>query len=295
MSAVDSDVVTRQKNAQRVARVTIHGALVNVGLAGLQLTAGVLANSKVLIADSLHSFSDLVSDFVVLWTNKLASAPADEDHPYGHGKFEPLGVLVMSALLLMAGAGFAFHAAHHLERVEAPKSWAVVIAIIGLLAKEGLYHYTRWAAEEVKSELLMANAWHHRSDALSSIASLAGIVGALVGYPILDSAAAIVVGAMIIKMALSLGWSSLNQLLDSSLEFEMLTAMRREAEAIEGVQSIHALRARRMGPYVLVDMHLEVPGEMTVRAAHVISERVEVRLRESFSQVSEVLIHLDPV
>ena len=279
----------------QVRRVTLVGSVVNIVLTILQFTGGVLTNSRALVADSVHSLSDLLSDFVVLIANKLASAPPDDDHPYGHGKYETLGTIFLSALLCVTGVALAFNATQNFEDPQVPGALAIAFAALGLIAKEGLYHYTMKVGKALRSQLLIANAWHHRSDAVSSLASFVGIAGAVFINPILDSVAALVVGFLIIRMGLSIGWESLQELLDAALEDDLLENIQEEALKHPEAKSVHNVRARRMGPYVLVDFHLDVPAELTILEAHSISELVEHAILERFSDVTEVLIHLDPV
>lgn len=279
---------------REVRRVTLTGLVANVGLAAVQLVSGALTGSRALIADGVHTLSDLVSDGVVLLASRLAAAPPDEDHPYGHGKYEPLATIILSALLAVTGAGIAVSGYEAFSSPSAPSSAAALFALLGLVVKESLYHYTVRAGRRLRSELLRANAWHHRSDALSSAVSFGGVVGALSGYPILDPVASVIVACIIGWMALRMGYQSIQQLLDAALEEDLKADIREAALELDGVISVHALRARRMGPYVLVDLHIDVPGSMTVLEAHGIAERAESRIRERFREVSEVLIHLDP-
>ncbi|MDF1664622.1 MAG: cation diffusion facilitator family transporter [Planctomycetota bacterium] len=279
----------------QVRRVTFVGSVVNVLLTILQLVGGIATNSRALIADSVHSLSDLLSDAVVIIANKLASAPPDDDHPYGHGKYETLGTIFLSALLCVTGVALAFNATLNFDKPEIPSPLAIFFAFIGLVAKEGLYHYTMRVGKALRSQLLIANAWHHRSDAVSSMASFVGIAGAVFINPILDAVAALIVGLLIFRMGLSIGWQSLQELLDAALEDDLLEKIQEEALKHPKAKSVHNVRARRMGPYILVDFHLDVPAELTILEAHSISELVEHAILDRFSGVTEVLIHLDPV
>jgi cation diffusion facilitator family transporter len=294
MAEPQSDNPTLDYNTE-VRKVTLLGSVVNIILTILQLIGGLLTGSQALIADSVHSLSDLFSDFVVLVANKLASAPPDDDHPYGHGKYETLGAIFLSALICLTGFGLAFNATLNFENPQRPGTWALAFAILGLIAKEALYHYTLKAGKRIRSQLLIANASHHRSDAVSSLASFAGIAGAVFINPILDPVAALIVGILIVRMGLTIGWQGLQELLDASLEGELLEQIQQEALKQPQAKSVHNIRARRMGPYILVDFHLDVPAELTILEAHTISEIVELNILTLFPQVSEVLIHLDPV
>jgi cation diffusion facilitator family transporter len=296
VASVQEARAARAKTYEReVRRVTLVGVGVNVLVAAAQSIAGFGLGSRALVADAAHTLSDLVSDAVVMVATRLSAAPPDEDHPYGHGKFETLGTVVLALLLTATGLGIAGHAVAHLEGAVAPNPWAMAFAALCLFSKEFLYRYTRAAGARIGSNLLLANAWHHRSDAVSSLATLTGIIGAVLGYPMLDGVAAIVVAILILRMALNIGWKSLQELLDTSLEAELLEAISSEAVSAPGVLSIHAMRARRMGPSILVDMHIDLPGDLSLRDAHEISESVERLVLSRFSEVAEVLVHLDPV
>lgn len=286
---------TKANYSADVRRVTFVGSGVNIVLMVIQLLGGLATGSKALIADSVHSLSDLLSDAVVIVANKLASAPPDDDHPYGHGKYETLGTIFLSALLCVTGVALSFNATLNFEDPQVPSGLAILFAFIGLLAKEGLYHYTMRVGKALRSQILIANAWHHRSDAVSSLASFVGIAGAVYINPILDAVAALIVGLLIIRMGLSIGWQSLQELLDAALEDDLLEKIQEEALKHPKAKSVHNVRARRMGPYVLVDFHLDVPAELTILEAHRISELVELAILHRFSDVTEVLIHLDPV
>jgi cation diffusion facilitator family transporter len=281
--------------SSELRRVTIVGSAVNIILTILQLFGGITTHSKALIADSIHSLSDLLSDAVVLIANKMASAPPDEDHPYGHGKYETLGTIFLSALLCVTGFGLAFNATQNFNNPQAPGLWAIAFASLGLLAKEGLYHYTVKVGKQIHSQILIANAWHHRSDAMSSAASLGGIAGAIFINPILDPVAALIVGLMIARMGLKIGWQALQESVDTALEQELLEKIQHGAIEHPQALGVHKVRARRMGPYVLVDFHLDVPAHLSILEAHTISEIVEENILKQFTRVSEVLIHLDPI
>lgn len=291
-SANESDANATEND---VRKVTIYGSVVNLLLALVQLVIGIVAGSPALLADAAHTLTDLFGDGLVLLFNAIAESPADEDHPYGHGKFEAVGTMLMSALLFVTGLGLAWKAYETMGTVIVPSRIALAAAFIGIISKEILYRWTRYHAKRLRSQLLMANAWHHRSDAISSIASFLGIAGALAGHTVLDPAAAVLVSLLIASVAIRLGWAALQQLLDTALETELLDAVQSQVADTEGVLGVHAVRARRMGPNVLIDLHIEVPGKMSVFDAHAITERVEENILQQFSEVTELLIHVDPI
>lgn len=278
-----------------VQRVTIVSAMTNLALAVIKVVAGLLAGSQALIADGIHSVSDLVTDAIVWLAAHFAAQPPDEDHPYGHGRFETVATVLLSAVLVTTGGAIIVHAVASFSNSEVPESYAFIVALISIAANEGLYQYNMRVGRRIRSSLLIANAWHNRSDAGSSVASALGVLGARLGFPMLDPVAALLVGLMVARMGLEIGWKSVEELLDSSLEEQLLKDLGSRATTVEGVLSVHALRARRMGPNILVDLHIDVPGSMTVLEAHELTEDVEKAILDRFDAVSEVLVHVDPI
>lgn len=275
-------------------RITLIGALVNVVLTVLKAIAGVVGGSSAMLADAAHSFSDLVSDGVAYFSSRVAAKPPDRDHPYGHGRFETLGTAVLAALLISAAIGIAFDAWTRFGEARVPGVIALWVAGVGIVAKELLYHATARVGSKHGSPLTIANAWHHRSDALSSIAALAGVAGARLGYPILDPIAAIAVAGMIVVAALKFTRDAIREVTEHALQHEMLEELSAGIHEIPGVRSLHQLRARRMGPNVLVDVHVEVDGATTVSDGHQVAERVRRFVEQRKSDVTEVLVHIDP-
>lgn len=285
------DTVDRSAEVQSV---TLRAVVVNISLVTIQLLTGLVTGSQALIADSLHALSDLFSDGLVLYFNRVANAPPDAEHPYGHGRFETLGSFSLAIILIVTGLAISLRAISSTGQV-APVGWgAAAAAALGIISKELLFRYTRRRARELRSELLLANAWHQRSDVGSSVASTIGVVGSALGLPILDPIAALIVGLLIALVGVRIARQALLEVLDTSMEDAMLKALKSEIPEFPGVNGVHNLRARRMGPHILLDLHLEVPGEMSVREAHELSNRIEQRLLTRYSEVSEVLIHIDP-
>ena len=273
--------------------VTWLGLLANVALALLKGVAGIFSNSAALIADAGHSFSDVLSDFVALWALRMAQTPKDENHPYGHGKFETIGALFLALMLVATGIGIAIHAFEKVEHQEIPGNLALAVAIVSILVKEVLYQVTSHIGKRNHSRMLIANAWHHRSDAVSSVVALIGIGGAQWGFPVLDPIAGILVAGWIIKTGLTIGYNSVKELSDEVVEEDLLPALKQALSQIEGVEKYHDLRSRRMGSYVLVDLHVQVDSRLSVSAGHQIGERVRTILLEQNPQVNEVLVHID--
>jgi cation diffusion facilitator family transporter len=285
-------------NRYRVMRkATLVGAGTNVVLAGVQIAGGLFTQSQALIADGLHTLSDLFSDAVVLVASRQANVEPDDAHPYGHGRIETLATVVVGLLLLSVAFSLAINAGRRLftpELLLAPAPLALLFALIAVAAKESLYHYTRRMARRARSELLHANAWHHRSDVASSLVVLAGIGGALLGLTYLDALAAVIVAGMIGLIGGRLVLSSAGELIDRGLADERLRRIRARIRSVEGVRGLHRLRTRRMGGTSLVDVHIQLAPRISISEAHQISERVRARLLEADDDVGDVTVHIDP-
>lgn len=278
-------------------RVTVVGAAVNIVLAAAKIGFGILGRSQALIADGVHSLSDLASDAMVLVAARHGSRDADEEHPYGHARVETAFTVGLGVLLIVVGAGIAYDAASRLfepRDLLRPDLVALSVAVLSILAKEALYHYTVHAARRSRSNLLRASAWHHRSDAISSVVVAVGIGGTMAGLPYLDAVAAVVVALMIVKIGWDLSWQSLRELVDTGLDSERVTAVKRAILAVDGVQALHSLRSRRMGPDALVDVHILVNPKVSVSEGHQISETVRAQLVHQFEEINDVLVHIDP-
>jgi cation diffusion facilitator family transporter len=293
----DSDLSTADVRFAAMRRVTLVGALVNVVVSAAQITGGVFAHSQALIADGLHTLSDLISDAVVLFAAKQGSQDADEEHPYGHRRIETLGSVFVGLALVGVAVAIGFNAGErlfHPGRLLDPEPLALAFAALAIVSKEALYHYTVHVAKRVRSSLLRANAWHHRSDVFSSLVVFAGIGGTLLGLPYLDAIAAIVVAVMIARIGWQLASSGVRELIDTGLEPEEIEAIRRTILDTDGVSGLHMLRTRRMGGEALADVHILVNSRISVSEGHRISEAVEHRLIEEFEEMSDVTVHIDP-
>jgi cation diffusion facilitator family transporter len=274
--------------------VTLMGSVANVILVVVKGAVGLIGGSSVLVADAVHSLSDLASDVVTLFSLRAASKPPDEGHPYGHGRYETLGTALLAVVLVGAAVGIAWDAWSRFGEPTEPAVITLWAAALGIAVKEALFHVTVRVGRRHNSPLVVANAWHHRSDALSSIAALAGIAGARMGFPILDPAAAVVVAALIVKMAFELLGEAIREITDAALQRDMLHELGAGIRRLPGVVNLHELRARRMGPRVLVDLHVEVDGSTTVSDGHQVAERVRQFVFGEHDGVSEVLVHIDP-
>lgn len=278
-------------------RSTLVSVVVNLVLTTVQVLVGVLAHSQALIADGIHSLSDLVSDFVVLLANRHSRKEADEDHHYGHHRYETAASLVLGGLLLSVGVGMLWSAVLKLgdpELIPQVKPVALYVALVALVSKELLFRYMLAAAERVRSSMLVANAWHARSDAASSLVVSLGIIGNLMGYPLLDPVAALIVGFLVTKMGWEFGWDALNDLMDRSVSEDQIEQIREILHETPGVQGVHDLRTRKMGDMIMVDAHLEVDGELSVREGHDIASTARQRVMSQLP-VLDVMTHLDPV
>jgi len=266
-------------------------------LTALQLFAGIWAHSQALVADAIHSLSDLLSDFLVLLVNRHSHKEADDDHHYGHQRYETAASLVLGLLLSVVAVGMLWGAIDrltHAEDIPKVQALALYVAVGTLLAKELLFRYMLAAAEKVRSSMLVANAWHARSDAASSLVVALGILGNLLGYPLLDPVAALIVGLMVLRMGLSFAWDALNDLMDRAASQDQIDRIRETLLQTPGVQGVHELRTRKMGDLILVDAHLEVDGQLSVREGHDIALQARQRVMGSLP-VLNVQTHLDPV
>ena len=269
---------------------------VNLMLTVAQVTIGLLARSQGLVADGIHSLSDLVADFVVLFASHHAKKDADEDHPYGHQRFETAASLALGALLLAVGIGMLWSAFRKLEEpglVQQVHIVALWVAAAALVAKEGLFRYMLSVARRVKSGMLVANAWHARSDAASSLVVGIGIIGNLAGYPILDPIAALIVGFMVARMGWGFGWDALHDLMDRAVDEREVGAIRQTLADTPGVKDVHDLRTRKMGDMIVVDAHIEVDASITVEAGHDIAVEARRRVLQRH-RVLNLMAHVDP-
>ena len=292
----EDDDHTPAERAAAASRSTWVSVVVNVVLTAIQISVGIAAKSQALVADGIHSLSDLVSDFVVLFAGHHARKEADEDHPYGHQRFETAASLVLGLLLLSVGVGMLWSAVSKLQNPETVQQVHVVALYVAgatLVAKETLFRYMLAVAKRVKSSMLVANAWHARSDAASSLVVAVGIIGNLAGYPILDPIAALIVGFMVIKMGWGFAWDALHDLMDRGIDEQELTAIRSTLEETPGVMAVHDIRTRKMGDMIVVDAHLEVDATLTVEAGHDIAVEARRRVMQRH-RVLNLMTHVDP-
>ena len=279
------------------ARSTLVSVAVNLLLTLAQVLAGIFTASQALIADGIHSLSDLIADFVVLFAAHHSKKEADEDHHYGHHRYETAASLVLGGLLLAVGLGMLWAAFQKLQQPESiPRvhMLALWVALGALVAKELLFRYMLAIAERVRSSMLIANAWHARSDAASSLVVAIGIGGNLLGFPLLDPVAALIVGFLVSRMGWEFAWDALHDLMDRAVSEEETAAIRAMLLETPGVLGLHDLRTRRMGDLIVVDVHLEIDADMTVEQGHDIAVAAHQRVKEKLP-VLNVMTHVDPV
>ncbi len=278
-------------------RITLWGVAVNLVLSVIKIAGGILGYSQALLADGLHSLSDLASDGMVLLAAKHAGEDADEDHPYGHARYETLATVALGILLTGVAIGIGIEAINRLNIDQLPPTphpYTLIIAAISIFSKEILYHATKRVAIKIKSQMLEANAWHHRSDAISSIIVFIGIGGTYYGYPLLDAVAALLVAFMIAKIGVDLVRQSIQELVDTALAPEIVEQIKHTILDIDDVRELHLLRSRSMGHNALVDVHIQVSPKLSVSEGHHISERVEKALINKFDAINDVTVHIDP-
>ena len=284
------------ERAAAASRSTWVSVGVNMVLTLVQIAVGIVAKSQGLIADGIHSLSDLVADFVVLFASHHSQKDADEDHPYGHQRFETAASLVLGVLLLVVGVGMLWSAFRKLEAPETVQTvhvMALWVAGAALVSKELLFRYMLSVAKRVKSSMLVANAWHARSDAASSLVVGIGIVGNLAGYPILDPIAALIVGFMVARMGWGFSWDALHDLMDRSVDEQEVQAIRLTLTETPGVKGVHDVRTRNMGDMIVVDAHIEVDASITVEAGHDIAVEARQRVLQRH-RVLNLMTHVDP-
>ena len=280
-------------NESIALRVTLLGLFANFFLAISKGFIGFLSNSSALIADAAHSFSDLLSDGITLWAVKMSNIPKDKNHPYGHGKFETIGTFFVSIMLISTGIGVAWHVFNKIDYPEVPGIISLWMAGLAIVIKEILFHITRIVSKKTSSKILLANAWHHRSDSISSIAALIGIGGSQLGIPLMDPLAGVLVAGIIVKTGINIGYESIKELTDETVEEEIIRKLSKIMDGIEGVEHYHEMRARKMGPHLLVDLHIQVNNMISISSAHQIAERVRLTILNMLPSVNEVLVHVD--
>lgn len=294
------DIEDEDKSPERESatkKSTWVSVAVNTGLSITQVIAGLISSSQGLVADGIHSLSDLIADFVVLLAIHHGKKEADEDHHYGHQRYENAASLVLGGLLLSVGIGMIWTSVHKLEAPDTIPTvhlLALWVALGALIAKELLFRYMLAVAEKVRSSMLVANAWHARTDAASSLVVSVGIGGNLIGYPLLDPIAALIVGFMVSRMGWGFLWDALHDLTDRAATEEQIAGIAKEIQSTPGVLGFHQLKTRKTGDMILADVHLEIDGNLKVYEGHDIARLAKLNVMANHP-VLYLMTHVDPV
>jgi len=289
----------KRTNEQIAMRVSLHTIIGNIVLTAFQLFAGIFGRSVAMIADAIHGLSDLISTIIVMVGIKLANQKPDKQHPYGHERFECVAAILLSAILFATGAGIGWAGLQQiLERefrpMAVPGLIALIAAVVGIVVKEAMYWYKRHAAKKTNSSALMADAWHHRSDSLSSIGSFGGILGARLGFPILDAVAAIIICLFILKVAVDIFRDAVGRMTDKACDEQTEADMREAILARESVAGIDVLKTRLFGDKIYVDVEISVDGAYTLHDAHDVAQDVHDAIETAFPTVKHCTVHVNP-
>ena len=285
-----------EKVAMKVSFVSIAA---NVILSVLKLFAGIFAHSGAMVSDAVHSASDVFSTIVVIIGIRISSKKSDKEHPYGHERMECVAAIVLATILAVTGLGIGYGAVGKIlsrdyANIEIPGIMALFAAILSIAVKEGMYWYTRINAKKIDSSALMADAWHHRSDALSSVGALIGITGARLGFPICDAVASLCICFFIAKAAYDIFKDAVDKMVDKACDEEMENELKNCALAQEGVLGVDLLRTRVFGNKIYVDLEIRADGDESLREAHSIAERVHDSIEEEFAKVKHIMVHVNP-
>jgi cation diffusion facilitator family transporter len=294
---VHADTENFQKTATRVSLVSIIG---NIALSLFKLAAGILAHSGAMVSDAIHSSSDVVSSIIVIIGVRLSGKESDKEHPYGHERLECVAAIALSTLLFITGLAIGASAVKSIisgswESLAVPGILALIAAIVSIVSKEAMFWYTKINAMRIDSSALMADAWHHRSDALSSIGALVGIAGARMGYPVADAIASLVICLFIVKAAYDIFMDAIDKMVDHSCDQEVEQKLRECILADEGVLGIDLLHTRVFGNKIYVDLEIGADGSQSLNEAHAIAERVHDAIEADFPKVKHIMVHVNPV
>jgi cation diffusion facilitator family transporter len=292
-----------EKRTKQIRNVTLIGSFINAILTIGKIIAGIVGNSSAMIADGIHSLSDFITDVIVIAFIKVSGKERDKNHQYGHGKFETFATMLISFALFMVGLGILITGSGKIidslkgELIEKPGYIALYAALISIIFKEGLFWYTKIEGKRVNSQAMIANAWHHRSDALSSIGTALGISGAILlgeRWRILDPIAGVVVSLFILKVAWDIAKPSIDELLDSSLPETTEKEIEEIISGTKGVENFHNLRTRKIGEIISVEVHIKVDKDMTVELSHQIATEIEITIRKRFGERTHIIVHIEP-
>ena len=288
---------TQQKIAMRVSGVSI---TVNLGLSLFKLLAGILAHSGAMLSDAVHSASDVISTIVVIIGVKLSGKKSDAEHQYGHERLECVSAIILAGLLFATGVGIGMSGIKSIlagskgQKIMEPGLLALIAAVVSIVTKEWMFWYTRAAAKKISSGALMADAWHHRSDALSSVGSFVGILGARLGCPIMDPIASVVICIFILKAAIDIFKDAIDRMVDHSCDEETEDKMRQAVLEVPGVKGVDVLQTRLFGSKIYVDLEISADGQQSLNDAHAIAERVHHMIENTFQDVKHCMVHVNP-
>ena len=287
------------ENMEKIAmKVSIISIIANVVLAAFKLVAGILAHSSAMVSDAIHSASDVFSTFVVMIGIKIASKEPDEEHPYGHERMECVAAIILATILCITGLGIGKNALEFItgnsSEVSVPGMLALIAAIVSIIIKEAMFWYTRHYAKMIDSGALMADAWHHRSDALSSIGAFIGIIFARMGYVMMDSIACLVICVFIVKAAYDIFKDAIDKMVDKSCSLEVEAEIRTIVMSVDGVKGIDSLSTRLFGNKMYVDIEIRADGEKTLNETHEIAEAVHDSIEAQFEKVKHIMVHVNP-
>lgn len=297
--------MTKEINREKeIYKITLWGSFVNFLLLVFKFVAGFVGNSAAMIADAVHSLSDFITDIIVILFVRVSSMPKDENHHYGHGKYETLATAIIGVVLFAVGVGILVNTVEtiidffHGKELAAPNIWALGAAAVSIVFKEALYQYTVYKGKNLNSNAVMANAWHHRSDALSSIGTLLGISGAMFlgeKWRVLDPIAAFLVSIFILKVSIELTKASLEELLEKSLPKKTQEKILNIIHSFPEVKSPHNLRTRHIGSNIAIEFHIRMDGNLSLNEVHEITKRMENALKAEFGPLTHIGIHMEPI
>jgi len=297
MKANEKD--TKPDETAIIRKLSLVGIIGNVFLSAFKFIAGIMGNSSAMVSDAVHSLSDVFATFIAFLGVRFGRREADASHPYGHERIESLAAIVLGLILLVTGVGIGWVGlekilAGNYENLPIPGMIALVAAIVSIAVKEGMFWYTRHWARVIRSSAFEADAWHHRSDAMSSIGALVGVGGSMLGYPVLDPIASVVICLFILKQGISIIYDALKKMLDTSCGEQFEKEVRQLVDAENQVERIDMLRTRMFGDKVYIDMEIAIDGSMQLTDAHAIAERVHDDIEHTFPEVKHVMIHVNP-
>lgn len=292
--------MTTDKEASIVKKLSLVGIVGNIVLSAFKLFAGIVGHSGAMLSDAVHSFSDVIATFIAFLGVKISKKPADTAHPYGHDRLECIAALVLGIILMLTGLGIGKTGIENIifkshDTLAVPDTIALVAAIVSIVTKEAMYWYTRYYAKLINSGAFMADAWHHRSDAFSSIGSLIGIAGAMAGYPVLDSVASVIICLFILKVAYDIIADAIKKMLDTSCGSDYDTRLSEYISGLEDVARVDLIQSRMFGNKVYIDLEIAVDGNKSLRDAHGVAEYVHTCVERDFPDIKHIMIHVNPV